>query len=133
MLVITAIAASILSFLYFKLALKVVTYRKKSQISVGYGDNEKLHRAIRAHANLTEYAPLGLILIACLEMNNAPWLLTAILALGFVSGRILHPMGMKVGDEAINLRANGMKLTLFSLIGLGASNLVVVIWNLISG
>ena len=133
MLVITAIAASILSVLYFKLAVKVVTYRKKSQISVGYGDNEKLHRAIRAHANLTEYAPLGLILIACLEMNNAPWLLTAILALGFVSGRILHPMGMKVGDEAINRRANGMKLTLFSLIGLGASNLLVLAWRLFAG
>lgn len=133
MLVITAIAASILSFLYFKLAIKVVTYRKKSQISVGYGDNEKLHRAIRAHANLTEYAPLGLILIACLEMNNAPWLLTAILAAGFVVGRILHPMGMKVGDQAINLRANGMKLTLFSLIGLGASNLLVLAWRLFAG
>ena len=133
MLVITAIAASILSFLYFKLAVKVVTYRKKSQISVGYGDNEKLHRAIRAHANLTEYAPLGLILIACLEMNNAPWLLTAILAAGFVTGRILHPMGMKVGDEAIKLRAIGMKLTLFSLIGLGASNLLVLAWRFFSG
>ena len=133
MLVITAIAASILSFLYFKLSMNVVKHRVKNEISVGDGDNEELLRAIRSQANLTEYAPIALILIACLELNHAPWILTAILAAAFVAGRILHPMGMKVGDGAIKLRANGMKLTLLSLVALGASNLVVLAWKLIAG
>ena len=133
MLVITAIAASILSFLYIKLTIEVVKHRKRNEISVGDGENEVLLRAIRTHGNLTEYAPIALILIACMELNNAPWLLTAILATAFVVGRILHPMGMKIGDGSINLRANGMKLTLLSLIALGASNLIVLAWRLIAG
>ena len=95
MLISTAVSASILSFLYVNLSLNVIGYRRKYGISIGDGDHEDFLRAIRAQANLTEYAPIGLILLACLELNQAPLWLTSVLATVFVLGRLIHPLGMK--------------------------------------
>ena len=68
--------------------------------------------------------PIGLILIACLEYNHAPYFLTVPLAILFLAGRILHPMGMKDGNISWSPRVKGMKLTLISLIGLSICNIV---------
>ena len=70
MLLITAFFASVLTFIYIKLAKNVIRLRRESNISVGHGKSEPLEKAIRAHANFNEYVPLGLILMACLEINN---------------------------------------------------------------
>lgn len=126
MLMITAVAAAILGFLYFKLSINVIKFRQKYGVSIGDGGQENLLRAIRAQANLAEYAPIGLILIACLEVNQAPFWLTLILAIMFVMGRVLHPMGMQDATLSFNPRVNGMKLTLIAIGLLSVSNLVVV-------
>ncbi len=126
MLIITAIAASILGFLYVKLSLNVIGSRRKHGVSVGDGGKEELLRAIRAQANLAEYTPIALILIACLEINHAPWWLTFVLASAFVIGRLLHPIGMKNPDSPLQPRSKGMQLTLLALLGLGVANLVIV-------
>jgi len=125
MLVITAIAASILGLLYVKLSLNVIGYRRKHGVSVGDGGNENLLRAIRAQANLAEYAPIALILITCLEINHTPWWVTAVLATIFVLGRLLHPMGMKDAGSSLKPRVRGMQLTLLSMTGLALTNLVI--------
>ena len=126
MLIVTAIAASILSFLYVKLSLNVIGYRRKHDVSVGDGGHEDLFRAIRAQGNLAEYAPIALILLACLEINHAPLWMTTILAAAFVVGRLLHPAGMKSAESPWQPRVWGIQLTLLSLIAMGVANLVVV-------
>lgn len=130
MLIVTAIAASVLGFLYFKLSLNVVGYRRKHKVSVGDGGQEDLLRAIRAQGNLAEYAPIALILMACLELNKAPWWVTAILAASFVLGRILHPMGIKDASAPMTMRVRGMQLTLWGIIALCVANLFFVGWRL---
>tara|TARA_R110002073_G_scaffold51196_1_gene134686 strand:+ start:124 stop:525 length:402 start_codon:yes stop_codon:yes gene_type:complete len=129
LLIVTTISASILGALYIRLALNVIKYRRKYGVSVGDGGEEELLRAIRAHANLTEYAPIGLILIACLEMNAAPIFVTAPLALMFTIGRILHPLGMGAAGSALQPRVRGMQLTLFGVLALVIANLVLVVLN----
>lgn len=126
MLIVTAIAASVLGLLYVRLSLNVIGFRQKHGVSVGDGGHEDLLRAIRSQANLAEYAPIALLLVACLELNQAPIWITSILAASFVVGRLLHPIGMKSADSPRQPRLRGMQLTLLSLLALGIANLVVV-------
>ena len=126
MLIVTSIAASLLGVLYVTLSLNVIKYRRKYGVSVGDGGEDELLRAIRAQANLTEYAPIGLILIACLEMNSASLLVTAPLALMFTVGRILHPLGMGAAGSALQPRVRGMQLTLFGILALVIANLLLL-------
>jgi len=130
-LYITALAASILAILLTMLALKVVKLRQKEKVSVGDGGNDELQRAVRAHANLAEYAPIGLILIACAEFNGVPRLLLAILAIAFVAGRVMHPAGMQ-NNGSFAARVNGMRLTLVSLLALAAVNILWLLWRVIT-
>lgn len=126
MLIVTAIAASVLGLLYVRLSLNVIGFRRKHGVSVGDGGHEDLLRAIRSHANLAEYAPIALLLVACLELNQAPVWITSILAASFVVGRLLHPIGMKSSDSPLQPRLRGMQLTLLSLLALSIANLVFV-------
>jgi len=132
MLPITAIAASLLGFLYFKLSWNVIGFRRKYKVSVGDGGEENLLRAIRIQANLVEYAPIALILLACLELNNAPWYLVALFAIVFVAGRILHPMGMKEATSPFKPRVRGMQLTLVSIVAMSVANILMVVWRLVA-
>ena len=126
MLIVTAIAASVLGLLYVRLSLNVIGFRRKHGVSVGDGGHEDLLRAIRSQANLAEYAPIALLLMACLELNQTPIWITSFLAASFVVGRLLHPIGMKFTDSPLQPRVRGMQLTLLSLLALGIANLVVV-------
>ena len=130
MLIVTTITASILGFLYVKLSLNVVGFRRKYEVSVGDGGEEELLRAIRIQANLAEYAPIALILLACLEINKAPWWITSVLAAAFVVGRMLHPIGMRQSTSSLIPRIRGMQLTLLTIIALGLANLFMIGWRL---
>ncbi|MBT8091303.1 MAG: MAPEG family protein [Gammaproteobacteria bacterium] len=129
MLIVTAIAASALGLLYVRLSLNVIGFRRKHGVSVGDGGHEDLLRAIRSQGNLAEYAPIALLLVACLELNQTPMWITSILAASFVVGRLLHPIGMKSADSPLQPRLRGMQLTLLSLLALCIANLVVVGWS----
>ena len=76
------------------LAFRVSLLRRAGVVSLGDGGNPRLLAAVRAHANCTEWAPIGLILLALAERSAGPvWYVTA-LALLFVGARLLHPLGM---------------------------------------
>lgn len=129
MLKITAISASILAFIFIKLAFNVITLRAKNKISFSDGSNESLGRAIRAHGNFSEYSPMALILIACLEINGCWWPLVFGLSAFFITGRIIHASGIVENEEDFKKRILGMKLTFGSLALLAAANLLNVILN----
>src|SRR5262249_31046887 len=98
-------------------AALVITQRRRHKISLGDGGNEHLIRAMRAHANASEYIPTGLIGIALLALADgsvAPlWLLQAA-GLALTLGRILHPIGMHTGQMI--WRSTGMQLTFLSYV-----------------
>lgn len=129
-LIITPLAAAALVFLYVRLTLGIVAIRHRDRVALGDGGNESLQKSIRAHGNLTEWAPLALVLLAMLEINKAPVWIPAILATAFVAGRIVHPKGIvSTGANALKMRVLGMRLTISSVIVMTASN---VIWMLVS-
>lgn len=132
MLLMTSIIASIAAIIFISLSFGVIKLRRKNQVRIGTGGVETLERAIRAHANFAEYVPMGLILIACLEANGAPWWLVLLAGIALIIGRIIHAIGVQEPPPHINKRVLGMKITFFTFIALVALNLVVAVFNLAS-
>jgi uncharacterized protein len=70
-------------------------------------------------------------LIACLELNGAPWLLTAIPGITLIVGRLIHAQGINVPPPDFSKRVLGMKFTFITLIALVALNLGWAIYKLV--
>ena len=129
-LVIAPLTAAALAILYVQLALGVIKIRVGSKISRGTGDIEALDIAVRSHGNLTEWAPIGLLLIVILEFNSAPFWITAPPAIALVAGRMLHPKGMSSNsDESLKQRRLSMQLTIYSILALAALNIIWMIFR----
>jgi len=92
---ITLISASLLALLLVYLSYDVTKHRRRSKTSLGDGGDAELTTAIRAQANLVEYAPIGLILIGLLEQSMVSSTLVAGLAAVLVIGRFMH--GLTLG------------------------------------
>lgn len=97
---ITMFYAGLLGLVFVALALRVVSLRRSLQVGLGSGGHEVLDRAVRAHANFSEYVPLALLLIALVEAGTAaPVWLVHLLGLVVLFGRLIH------GFLGINRRA----------------------------
>jgi uncharacterized membrane protein YecN with MAPEG domain len=90
MLLMTSIIAAILTIIFVKLSFAVIGLRRKNKVGLGSGGYDDLERAIRAQGNFAEYVPIGLILIACLELNGAPWWLVILPGIALIIGRLIH-------------------------------------------
>lgn len=90
----TAFATAILALLFVALAANVSRLRGNNRVSLGDGGNMALTRAVRAHANLAEFAPIFLLLLLGLELGGAGGWLLGLLVAGFVFGRFAHALGM---------------------------------------
>ncbi len=123
MLLVTSVIASLLTIIFVKLSFAVIGLRRKNKVGLGSGGNEDLERAIRAQGNFAEYAPFGIILVACLELNGAPWWLVAIPGIALIIGRLIHAKGMNIPPPDFSQRVLGMKFTFGTLIALIAFNL----------
>lgn len=130
MLLVTSIIASVLTIIFIKLSLAVIGLRRKNKVGLGSGGFEDLERAIRAQANFAEYVPFGIILIACLELNGAPWWLVAIPGIALIIGRLLHAKGINLPPPDFSKRVLGMKFTFNTLIALIVLNLCWSIYRL---
>jgi uncharacterized membrane protein YecN with MAPEG domain len=126
-LIITSIIAAVLTIIFIKLSFAVIGLRRKNRVGLGSGGHDDLERAIRAQGNFAEYVPFGLILIACLELNGAPWWLVAIPGVTLIVGRLIHAKGINELPPNFSKRVLGMKLTFVTLISLVVLNLV---WSL---
>ena len=127
MLLVTSIIAAVLAIIFIKLSFAVIGLRRKNKVGLGSGGHEDLERAIRTQANFAEYIPLGVILIACLELNGAPWWLVAIPGVSLIIGRLIHAKGMNTPPPDFSKRVLGMKFTFSTLIALVTLNLA---WSL---
>ena len=123
MLLITSIIAAILTAMFVRLSFAVIGLRRKHRIGLGSGGQEDLERAIRAQGNFAEYVPFGIMLIACLELNGAPWWLVLIPGIALIIGRLIHAIGINIPPPDFSKRVLGMKLTFSTLITLVILNL----------
>ena len=131
MLLVTSIIASVLTIIFIKLSFAVIGLRRENKIGLGTGGHSNLERAIRAQGNFAEYVPFGIILIACLELNGAPWWLVAIPGATLIIGRLIHAVGINTPPPDFSKRILGMKLTFNTLIALIVLNVAWSIYRLV--
>ena len=122
MLIVTSIIAAVLTSLFIRLSFSVIGLRRKNKIGLGNGGHEDLERAIRAQGNFAEYVPFGIILIACLELNGAPWWLVGLPGITLIAGRVIHAIGINVPPPDFSKRILGMQFTFLTLIALVVLN-----------
>ena len=116
--------ASLLAALYVFLSIRVIRMRVANRVGLGDGSNPRLQRAIRVHANFSEYVPLALILVTFVEMRHSPLALVHGLSLSLLFGRLIHSYAVGQEQENVGLRVAGMVLT-FSTIGAAVFRLLM--------
>jgi uncharacterized protein len=128
---VTSLSAALLSLLATALAVRVIKVRRSEKIPYA-SDNQLFVKRQRALANLSEYAPLFLVLLGCLEAGGAPHAtLLCPLAAAFLAGRTAHAANMG-WDANFKWRVRGTMASLLSL-QVGAAALVVrVVWGLVA-
>ena len=131
MLLMTSIIAAILTTIFVKLSFAVIGLRRKNKVGLGSGGYDDLERAIRAQGNFAEYVPIGLILIACLELNGAPWWLVILPGIALIIGRLIHAKGINEPPPNFSSRVLGMKFTFGTLITLVILNLGWAFYSLV--
>jgi hypothetical protein len=108
---VTPLYAGLLGLLLIVLVVNVSRQRVGLNIPFGDGDHPALKRAIRAHANLTENAPLGLILLLAVEVQGFTAATVHALGATLVIGRVLHAFGLSRYEGRSVGRAGGILLT----------------------
>jgi len=123
---ITSLYAALIGILLIILSFNVVIRRAHTKVEIGHGDNDYLLKAIRAQANLIEYAPISLILLFLTELNGASFILLNFSGVVLVVARILHAIGLYRHSGRSFSRFLGTNLTWLVILTLS-------IWNLIYG
>lgn len=72
-------------------------------------------RRVRAQANLTEYAPLFVVLIGLSELQNGNIVVNTALALAFLGGRLAHGYALAFTAKNVPGRIGGIALTFLSM------------------
>ena len=129
---ITALYCSLLAIWLFILSIRVIGLRGNPAfafIAQGSGDEDLLQRAIRAHGNLTEYAPMMLIVLYLLETSGAESNALHLLGGSFLIGRLMHGICMGFMRSSMLLRVGGTALTLFPLLGGAVTLLSQHLWR----
>lgn len=125
MMHVTGIYAALGALLIVVLAIRVVLLRNKEKVGIGAGGNERLARAIRAHANAVEYLPIALLLLLILDLDGTePWLLH-LLGIVLIVGRVVHALGLSSNAGYSVGRLLGMVLTLTAIIAM----IVLLLWR----
>jgi hypothetical protein len=108
---ITPLYAGLLGLLLLILSYNVSRQRIGNKVALGDGGIPSLQRAIRAQANLTEYAPLALILLAANEAQGFSAPIVHFLGILLLVGRLLHGFGLSRSAGPSAPRAIGATLT----------------------
>jgi uncharacterized membrane protein YecN with MAPEG domain len=121
---ITPLYAGLIGLLYIALASNVSRLRVGLKIAIGDGGNHQLSRAIRAHANLTENAPIALILLTGIELQEFSIIVLHVLGTMLVTGRLLHAYGLSRNAGPSFGRSGGILLTWLMIV---ASSLLAIV------
>jgi len=114
---VTFITAGFIGLLMACTAIQTGRMRGKTKTLLGEGDDIHMLGAIRAHANLTEFAPIVLILIGAMEYMKANATLVMAMGVVFVIARVCHALGLNMYPDRTNaLRAIGALGTMIVLI-----------------
>lgn len=124
MIPVTALFSAILFFLYYYLAKNVIKIRRNNKIAIGFAKNKELEQAIAAHSNFNQYVPLGLIMMACMELNKIHFSIIFLVGISFTFGRIIHAKSFLKKTMDLKQRVQGMKFTFWTMIVMAVLNIV---------
>ncbi len=79
------------------LSVRVGQARMRYKINLGDGGNPEMTKAIRTHANYTEYAPAALLGLLALASVGAGTMVIHALGAAFFLARIAHLLGLGMG------------------------------------
>lgn len=85
-----AAAGAFLIILQALLMVAAGSYRVKSGINLGTGEDPVMERKVRRHGNLAENAGLFVAVLALAEMTVVPNIVVQYIAVAFVVARIFH-------------------------------------------
>ncbi|SDR38225.1 hypothetical protein SAMN05519103_02521 [Rhizobiales bacterium GAS113] len=111
------IHAALLILMAVALVVLVIRRRQFAKVGLGDGGDRELAKAIRMHANFTEFAPFAIASYILLALAGASAVFIHALGTVFLVGRVAHAAGLAQHEGA----------SLGRLIGAGASVLVLVV------
>jgi uncharacterized membrane protein YecN with MAPEG domain len=117
--------AGLLALLFVGLSIRTLRLRRRLRIAIGDAGNQTMLRAMRAHANFAEYAPIAIVLMYLVEITGGSGAFVHILGASLLAGRIAHAVGVSQVDEKYAFRVIGMALTLTSIIAAAVRLLLV--------
>ncbi len=110
---ITALTAGAIIIIQMGLMFYAASGRIKFKKGLGDGGEPQMLKRIRMHGNLTENAPIILIVMALLEMGGVSQTVLAVAGVVFVIVRILHPLGLLRSQGTSAFRFLGATTTMF--------------------
>ncbi|WP_024868265.1 MAPEG family protein [Pseudoxanthomonas suwonensis] len=116
---ISLLVASLHLLLFLYLSLRVMLQRRSRRIGIGAGGDLELERRIRVHANFAEYVPLGLLVLALLELSGTRAEVLWTFGLALLGARLMHAAGLGGSSGYSAGRAGGAALTMLVLAGMG--------------
>ena len=127
---ITTLLTALLAIFYFLISVKVISCRKRLQVSLGNGEDNEILKYTSAHSNFASYTPILIILFYFNEVSGLISNFALIpLALMILTGRVFHYIGLTSESMNFSLRVKGMKLTLFPLLVMSISLIVIEIYK----
>jgi hypothetical protein len=115
---IAALYGGLIGLLLLVLALPVSRLRHTLHAGLGDGNDPRLARAIRVHANAVEWAVPAILLLLLAELTRASPLLLHACGIALVVGRVLHAIGLSRSGGTSFGRFTGTGLTWFALFAL---------------
>jgi uncharacterized membrane protein YecN with MAPEG domain len=118
MLLITGFTTAILAIYLIFLSILTIRARRRFKVSLADNGEPDLIKFIRAQGNLTEFAPIFLILLLLVEINHLlPVFWLWMIVLIFILGRCLHSVSLiLVEPKTFNLRIFAMTCTFSSIL-----------------
>jgi uncharacterized membrane protein YecN with MAPEG domain len=122
----TAYMAAFLIIVQTALAASVGGYRGRNRKPIGDADDEVLARRVRRHANMTEYAPIYISVLALYELMMGQTTTVFWMALLFVIARVLHVIGFSssAGSHLEDVSGNRRFFLLARMLGAGVTLLL---------
>lgn len=111
-----ALYAGINGLLLLLLSIWVVRRRVTTKTVILDEGKDEMVRAIRAHANASEYIPIGLLLIAALVLVKGSILVVHVVGITLTLGRIIHAFGLTRSSGLSSARLVGMLLTWIAIL-----------------
>ncbi len=124
-MLITPAYAAIFAFIFVALSVRTLRLRRQLRVAIGYGNEPKLERAARAHANFAEYVPISILLIYFLEIHTVSSIWIHLLCTVLLVGRIVHAYGVSQVSEDHRYRVTGMSLTFTVIISVS----IGILWG----